>query len=155
MTDTAEDTGQQYTGQHSLSERLRKRAARSQARHKVSAISSVIEARNVLAEQREKGLSWDALTELLAHEQVHISAGTLRNYMRLIGRAVDRLAAAGIASPTDAEINADLHFKCLQPTSRPPAREPRAPASMPLASARHAGSISPAPSLMRRRDREN
>ena len=43
--------------------------------------------RAVLAEQKMRGLSWAALTDLLESEGVSLAEGTLRNYMRMIGQA--------------------------------------------------------------------
>lgn len=94
-----------------LVERLNARAATLQPDKAATTISKIIEARAVLAEQKMRGLSWAALTDLLESEGVSLAEGTLRNYMRLIGQAEATLRAGGNAAPTDQDIHAALHIR--------------------------------------------
>lgn len=92
-----------------LSERLKMRAASFDPDKATATIFKIIEARHVIAEQRLRGLSWAALTRLLAEEGVNLSEGTLRNYARMIGAAEADVRAKGNPEPTDKEIHASLH----------------------------------------------
>ena len=92
-----------------LSERLKMRAAGLVPDRATATIFKIIEARHVIAEQRLRGLSWAALTRLLAEEGVNLSEGTLRNYVRMIGSAEAALQAKGNPEPTDKEIHASLY----------------------------------------------
>ena len=62
-----------------LVERLNARAATLQPDKAATTISKIIEVRAVLAEQKMRGLSWAALTDLLESEGVSLAEGTLRN----------------------------------------------------------------------------
>lgn len=144
-----------------LSERLRRRAETMQPDKRLPIIRRIIEVRIVLAEQRGRGLSWAALADLLGNEGVHVSAGTLRNYMRQIGRAERALLEAGNASPSDAQIHARLHQQgTLIPSVRSrispqPQRQPGPRASIMAAGQPHSPDIPAArPSLIRNPDRE-
>lgn len=92
-----------------LSERLKLRAASLDPDKATATIFKIVEARHVIAEQRLRGLSWAALTRLLAEEGVNLSEGTLRNYVRMIGSAEAALQAKGNPEPTDKEIHASLY----------------------------------------------
>lgn len=92
-----------------LSERLKMRAASFDSDKATATIVKIIEARHVIAEQRLRGLSWAALTRLLAEEGVNLSEGTLRNYARMIGAAEAGVRAKGNTEPTDNEIHASLY----------------------------------------------
>ena len=91
-----------------LSERLKMRAAGLEPDRVTAMIFKIIEARCVIAEQRLRGVSWAALTRLLAEEGVNLSEGTLRNYARMIGAAEAALRTKGNPDPTDKEIHAAL-----------------------------------------------
>lgn len=108
-------TNQQTDPVQPLSERLRRRAETMQPDKRLPIVRRIIEVRIVLAEQRQRGLSWSALADLLGNEGIHVSAGTLRNYMRQIGRAESALREAGNASPSDAEIYAGRHQRTTWP----------------------------------------
>ncbi len=94
-----------------LVERLNARAATLQPDKAAKTISKIIEVRAVLAEQKMRGLSWAALTDLLESEGVSLAEGTLRNYMRLIGQAEATLRAGGNSAPSDKDIRAALHIR--------------------------------------------
>ena len=93
-----------------LVERLNARAATLQPDKAATTISKIIEVRAVLAEQKMRGLSWAALTDLLESEGVSLAEGTLRNYMRMIGQAEAALRAGGNMAPSDQDIRAALHI---------------------------------------------
>lgn len=95
----------------SLVERLNARAATLQPDKAATTISKIIEVRAVLAQQKMRGLSWAALTNLLESEGVSLAEGTLRNYMRLIGQAEATLRAGGNSAPSDQDIHAALHIR--------------------------------------------
>lgn len=142
-----------------LSERLKMRAASLPPDKPVATILRIIEARSVLAEQRLRGMSWAALTRLLAEEGVNLSDGTLRNYMRMIGAAEAALRAGGMAEPTDREIHAALygpHRAAPAPKASDPAAERRAPLPMTAPPLRTVPLTRPAaqPSLIRNPDRD-
>jgi len=144
-----------------LSERLRRRAETMQPDKRLPIIRRIIEVRIVLAEQRGRGLSWAALADLLGNEGVHVSAGTLRNYMRQIGRAERALLEAGNASPSDAEIHARLHqqgtlIPSVRPRTPPHLQKqpgPRLP-TMAVGQPRSPNVSAARPSLVRNPDRE-
>jgi hypothetical protein len=92
-----------------LSERLTLRAEGLEPDKATATIFKIIEARRVIAEQRLRGLSWAALTRLLAEEGVNLSEGTLRNYARMIGVAEADVRTKGNLEPTDKEIHASLY----------------------------------------------
>lgn len=106
-----------------LSERLKIRAAGLEPDKATATIFKIIEARSVIAEQRLRGLSWAALTRLLAEEGVNLSEGTLRNYARMIGGAEADLRAKGNPEPTDKEI----HDAVYTPRNETVAALPRMP----------------------------
>lgn len=73
-------------------------------------IRRIIEVRSVLEEHRQRGLSWDTLAGLLEQEKIHITAGTLRNYMRMIRQAEARLQEkSDQAVPKDEDIHKALY----------------------------------------------
>jgi hypothetical protein len=94
-----------------LVERLNARAATLQPDKAAKTISKIIEVRAVLAEQKMRGLSWAALTDLLESEGVSLAEGTLRNYMRMIGQAEAAMRAGGNMVPSDQDIRAALHIR--------------------------------------------
>ena len=104
-----------------LVERLNARAATLQPDKAAKTISKIIEVRAVLAEQKMRGLSWAALTDLLESEGVSLAEGTLRNYMRLIGQAEAALRAGGNSAPSDKDIRAALH---IRQGANPPRQKP-------------------------------
>lgn len=131
-----------------LIERLKARAATLQPDKSAKTISRIIEVRDVLAQQRMRGLSWAALTGLLESEGVCLAEGTLRNYMRMIGQAEAALRAVGNPAPSDQDIHAALHIQQGTPAARQkpshpsihgepqkftpsPASAPRMPAARP------------------------
>lgn len=103
-----------------LSERLKMRAASFDPDKATATIFKIIEARHVIAEQRLRGLSWAALTRLLAEEGVNLSEGTLRNYARMIGAAEAALRTKGNPEPTDKEIHASLYAPRNAALAAPP-----------------------------------
>lgn len=114
-----------------LSERLKVRAASLDPDKATATIFKIIEARHVIAEQRLRGLSWAALTRLLAEEGVNLSEGTLRNYVRMIGSAEAALQAKGNPEPTDKEIHASLYAPRTAALVAP--SQPRATSQKPSA----------------------
>ncbi len=97
-------------------------------------IMAIIEVKSDITEQRRRGYSWNALTGLLAAMGVHTTAGTLRNYIAMIGNAELALRAAGNATPTDREIYEAIR----NPPS--PAKQSQLPKAVPTSlSSRTAG----------------
>lgn len=89
----------------SLSERLRERAAANPIEKSKNVLRELIEARDSLAELRAEGRSSEKIQELLEAEQVHATAGTIRNYRAQIHRAIEALELSGNSAPTDEEIH--------------------------------------------------
>lgn len=126
----------------SLSDRLQERAETARRGRAVPVVRRVIEAREVLQNLRATGLSWEVLADLLSQEGVTIGPGTLRNYMRLVGRAEMALKRAGEGTPTDHQIHASLYRK----PEASPGRDP--PLELPDCSP--AAVVAPAPPKMAR-----
>jgi hypothetical protein len=114
----------------SLAERLRQRAEALAPAPHVPVLLRVIEVRAALAEQRTRGVPWQTLAGLLAMEGVHISPGTLRNYMSKIGRAEAELRRAGRHAPSDADIHRALRRGGPEPG--PITTPPTPPHPMPV-----------------------
>lgn len=108
----------------SLEERLRERAEGTVPDKVPAAICQVIEVRRVLSEQRLRGHSWASLAQMLADVGLNLTAGTLRNYMRQIGRAEAYLHDAGKSDASDSEIHAALRRMQAAPR-RPAAPSPQ------------------------------
>lgn len=111
-----------------LAERLRKRAEALRPDKQPPVIRKIIEVRSVIAQERLRGRSWNALSDLLKAEGIHLTPGTLRNYMALIGQAETALRDAGTLSPGDDDIHAALRH----PVSRPRTAAPT-PGRLPVA----------------------
>lgn len=92
----------------SLSARLEMRALAEPKNKAKPTISKIIEARAVLSKQRMQGHSWADLAGFLSQEGVHIAEGTLRNYMGMIGTAVDALSATSQGEVSDEQIHRNV-----------------------------------------------
>jgi hypothetical protein len=84
---------------------LRERAAANPIEKSKNVLRELIEARDSLAELRAEGRSSEKIQELLEAEQVHATAGTVRNYRAQICRAIEALELDGNSAPTDDEIH--------------------------------------------------
>lgn len=89
----------------SQADRLRSLAEQTPIKKTNTAISKIIELRDVLTEERCRGRTSDGLAELLAEAGVNITPGTLRNYLADIDRAILALESEGNAAPSDADIH--------------------------------------------------
>lgn len=144
------------TANASLADRLRNRAASTRPDKRPPVIMQIIPVRIVIAEQRDRGLSWEVLADLLAAEGVNLSPGTLRNYIALIAKSIASLRAVGNTSPSDVEIHAAVRDKTApavqipEPGADAPRTHPPAPVHT-VASPPRAGAATPAaPSMMRK-----
>lgn len=88
-----------------FSERLRKRAAANPIAKPKPVLRLIIEARHVLAELRAAGRTSEDIRELLEAENIHTTAGTIRNFRTQISRAIEALDLEGNATPTDDQIH--------------------------------------------------
>lgn len=88
-----------------FSERLRKRAADNPIAKPKPVLRLIIEARHILAELRTEGRTSEDIRELLEAENIHTTAGTIRNFRTQISRAIEALELEGNAEPTDDEIH--------------------------------------------------
>lgn len=88
-----------------FSERLRKRAAAKPIAKPKPVLRLIIEARHILAELRTEGRTSEDIRELLEAENIHTTAGTIRNFRTQISRAIEALELEGNAEPTDDEIH--------------------------------------------------
>lgn len=86
-------------------ERLRKRAAAKPIAKPKPVLRLIIEARHVLAELRAEGRTSEEIRELLEAENIHTTAGTIRNFRTQISRAIEALELEGNAEPTDDQIH--------------------------------------------------
>lgn len=116
-----------------LSERLIAQAEALSPDRPVPLVFRIVELRRVLSQLKLSGFSWGMLARLLAEEGLHISPGTLRNYMRLIGLAEARLHGLGQIAPSDAEIHAALRLVRAAPAARRPPSCPPSVLSPPPA----------------------
>lgn len=98
----------------SLSERLEKRFLATPNKKTQPVIFKIIQVRKVVAQQRLQGRSWADLADFLSHEHVHISDGTLRNYMGMIGTAVDELSATCGGEVSDEQIHKHVSAQMTQ-----------------------------------------
>lgn len=89
----------------SQAEQLRALADKTPIKKTNTAISKIIELRDVLTEERCRGRTSDGLAELLAEAGVNITPGTLRNYLADIDRAILALESEGNAAPSDSDIH--------------------------------------------------
>jgi hypothetical protein len=76
-----------------LSERIEARAKTLHSDKRPPVMFQIIEAHEKLATLHLEKRSWANLVEILDAEGVHLSQGTLRNYMARIGKAKAALAA--------------------------------------------------------------
>lgn len=144
------------TANASLADRLRNRAATTSPDKRPPVIMQIIPVRIVIAEQRDRGLSWEVLADLLAAESVNLSPGTLRNYFALIAKSINNLRAAGNTSPSDADIYAALRrepapaVQIPKPGADPPRAHPSAPIHAAAGPPRTGAATPVAPSMMRK-----
>lgn len=71
-----------------------------------SVIWKIIRLRSDIAEKIEAGYTIEKIANLLAKIDIHITAGALRNYNRLIFQALRDLQAEGSATPTHQDVHA-------------------------------------------------
>jgi hypothetical protein len=88
-----------------FSERLRIRAAANPIAKTKPVLRLIIEARHVLAELRAEGRTSEDIRELLEAENIHTTAGTIRNVRTQISRAIEALELEGNGKPTDDQIH--------------------------------------------------
>ena len=138
-----------------LSERIARRAEETPPQKGTPVILKIIEVRGEIAKQRLLSRSWAYLIGILKAEGVHLSQGTLRNYMHKIGRAEAALKDKGVLSPTDAEVHAVLwRARAKKPiTSAPSPRPQQAKVAKEAGKQSHVSPL-PASSLTRNPKRE-
>lgn len=107
-----------------LSERIAKRAKEMRREKGPPVIAKIIEGREAIADLRLKGDSWDYVVGVLKAESIHLSQGTLRNYMAKIKQAEAVLKDNGVCSPSIEQIRAVIW--------RGRSQKPSAPFQQPL-----------------------
>lgn len=98
-----------------LSDRLEQHVHATEPTRQRSLLTKIITQRSVIRGARNYGHRWNFISEILEREGIHIAEGTLRNYLRLIGKSEEHLAKIGNSDPTPQQIHdAIWHF----PTKR-------------------------------------
>ena len=92
----------------SREDRIRARARAQPVNKKETFIRELISFHRFILEERCKGRPTEQLKQLLDEDGLHMSEGTLRNYIPQIERSIAALHSLGNKNPSDDEIHREL-----------------------------------------------